>query len=69
MRAIRLVSALVVAATAAVAFPASAQPRRQPATATQQAAPLPYVPPRGAWERKAPAELGFDAARRAEAVA
>ena len=28
-----------------------------------------YFPPRGAWEKKSPAELGFDAAKLAQAIA
>lgn len=47
----------VVALFLATALPALAQ---QPAK---------YFPPRGEWQRKAPAELGFDAAKLAQAIA
>jgi len=52
----------------AAALPAIAQGRRQVEVAPA-AASTPYVPPRGAWARKSPAELGFDAAKLADAVA
>ena len=54
----------VVAAVllAAVALAAGTAARTQPGT-------LPYFPPAGDWSRKAPAELGMDPARLAEAVA
>lgn len=68
MRAIRPFSVMVAAMLClAAAVPTFAQGRRA-APAQPAAAPLPYVPPRGAWERKPPAELGFDAAKLAEAV-
>ena len=58
-------SALVVTT---IVLPAAAQPRR-PAALTQAPAAAPYVPSRGAWEHRAPADAGFDAAKITEAIA
>lgn len=69
----RLIPALLVALSCAAAVPAPGQQRHPPtqvrsAKAATPAQPTPYFPPRGDWQRRAPAEVGLDAAALQQAV-
>ncbi len=69
---IRLVVCRVLLSTlmlSVAALPVAAQARRATTAPPAAAVAAPYVPPRGAWEHRAPADAGFDGAKIAEAVA
>ena len=67
-RRVGLVAALAAAAWATAPLAVQGQAQGQ-AQGRGRPAPVPYVPPRGAWERRAPAAVGMDSAKLADAVA
>jgi CubicO group peptidase (beta-lactamase class C family) len=61
-------AAMLLATGAGDAFAQATAPATAADPAAAQSVPA-YVPPKGSWERRTPAELGFDPAKLAEAMA